>query len=1460
MTSATTSRETARLAALQRYEIKDAPETEFSDIIRLAAQICDMPMAAISIVDGDEVWLKAELGVGIRTIPLEHAFCRHTVADPASVMVVSDLSQDTRFETNPLVTGEQAAIKFYAGASLETADGYRLGSICVLDRQPRSLQPSQREALVMLSRQVMTSLELRLSRRRLKNTVESVSDALFTLDHDFVFTYLNPRAELALARNGAKLLGTSITALCELGEGSPFLKQFRNAVITRQPVAFEEFYHDAGLWLDVRAYPSEDGLTVYFQDVTERRQREEQLRLLQNCIARVNDIVIITESEPIDEPGPRILYVNDEFVRRTGYTREEVLGKSPRILQGPKTQREALDRIRTALEARKPVREELINYTKSGEEFWLEIDIVPIAGETGGCAHQVAIQRDITERKRAELAANIERQKYERQHAALVAITHEALRNAAGGPSILSWITQTVARALHVQRVSFWRFNADKSAIVCQDLFELGSARHSAGQELQVASYPQYFRALAESDVIPAVIASQDERTQEFEENYLKPLGITSLLDAPIHVGWKLDGMLWIEHVGPPREWTHAEQSFAVSVSNLVSLVLSQEALSRSEMRLRTIVESEPECIKVVSREGKLLDMNPAGLGMIEADDLESVLHSSVSSLVHPSDLAAYEALHNRACEGGTGQLTFRIISLKGTVRWVEAHFTPLPDADGQVRSVLGVTRDISARKEAMETLRASEASMAIAQSIAHFGSWELDLVNQSQPGALRWSNEMYRIAGYEPGSVEISNDLFFKLAHPEDHATIKMAVSEAIEKHKRYSTVHRLIRPDGEERIVHETAQIFYDEKTGMPVKMVGTAHDITDQRRAEAALRASEHRFRAFMSHSPLACWVVDISGVMRYVSPGYYRMIGVKQDITGQNIRDVFDPDIAEVYLANNREAIEGRRVVEVIEPGIRTDGSRGEVLVVKFPIVMPGEESMLGGIAVDITERKRTEEKLREQATLLDKARDAIIVRSLDHEILYWNQSAERLYGYSAQEALGRSIEELLYRHPADFHAATHAAVTKGEWVGELQQFHKNGEMLIVECHWTLVRDEEGKPKSILAINTDITQRKKLEGQFLRAQRMESIGTLAGGIAHDLNNVLAPIMLSIDLLKLRVKDKAVQDTLVTIGQSAQRGAEMISQVLSFARGMEGRRVEVQMRHIVRDLMKIAVETFPKNITVDQRLSPDLWTIEADPTQVHQVLLNLCVNARDAMPGGGQIIITAENMTIDEHYAAMNIEARVGPHVRIEVEDSGTGIPKDIIDKIFDPFFTTKEVGKGTGLGLSTTLAIVKSHGGFIRVYSDAGMGSKFRVYLPAQSMTSEVSSTRFEVDLPRGDGETVLVVDDEASVRHITRQTLEAFGYRVLLASDGSEAVSLYVQHQAEIAVVLTDMMMPVMDGPATIRVLLRLNKQVRIIAASGITANGKVAQSVDAGVKRFLPKPYTAETLLKAIRQALTESP
>lgn len=509
--------------------------------------------------------------------------------------------------------------------------------------------------------------------------------------------------------------------------------------------------------------------------------------------------------------------------------------------------------------------------------------------------------------------------------------------------------------------------------------------------------------------------------------------------------------------------------------------------------------------------------------------------------------------------------------------------------------------------------------------------------------------------------------------------------------------------------------------------------------------------------------------------------------------------------------------------------------------------------------DITERKRAQEQITEQAELLDKAQDAILVGDLDGHILFWNKGAERMYGWTKEEAIGRKVSDLIYSDPSLFKNVIRQIMEKGEFSGEIEHVTKDRHKLVVEARRTLIRDDIGNPKSVLVIYTDITEKKKIEAQFMRAQRMESIGTLASGIAHDLNNILAPILLSIDILKTMPDKSQAMMILETIEVSAKRGADIVRQVLSFARGLEGQRIEVQPKHLLNDLESIIKDTFPKDIRLLFCIPKDTWTILGDPTQVHQILLNLCVNARDAMPNGGSLTVLAENCLLDEQYAAMNIQAKAGRYVNISVTDSGTGMSPGLQERIFEPFFTTKELNKGTGLGLSTVLAIVKSHDGIINVYSEPGKGTTFKIYLPAMENSCEAQAKLTqETILPRGKGETVLVVDDEASILVITKQTLEAFGYRVLTATDGADAVAVYAQHQDQITVVLTDMAMPVMDGAATIYALKRMNPSVKIISASGLNTNDGTSKVAGAGVKHVLMKPYTAGALLKTIRAILDE--
>lgn len=626
--------------------------------------------------------------------------------------------------------------------------------------------------------------------------------------------------------------------------------------------------------------------------------------------------------------------------------------------------------------------------------------------------------------------------------------------------------------------------------------------------------------------------------------------------------------------------------------------------------------------------------------------------------------------------------------------------------------------------------------------------------------------------------------------------------------------------------------------------------------------ALHKSEQQVRLALEFTRIGSWDWNLIGGEVIWNENHFTLLGLnpnKVEATYQIWRSSIHPediDRVEQALSNAlQKHTDYNAEYRVIYPdgSIHWVVSRGRGIYNTW-----GQPVRMVGVTIDISDRKLAEQQIRAQAALLDVATEAILVRDLNNQILYWNKGAERLYGWSTEEALSQKASQLLFKEPSPQCAeALQTTLESGCWKGELNQVTKDGREIIVASCWTLVRDEQNQPKWLLTVNTDITDKKELEQQLFRAQRLESIGTLAGGMAHDLNNILTPILMSAQLLAMQFADQKTQQRLKLIETNAKRGAALIKQVLTFARGMEGKRYRVQIKDVLREIEQVIERTFPKSIQIDTQIANEpLWTVLADNTQMHQVLMNLCINARDAMPNGGTLSIVAENRLIDESEAKRNIEAKVGAYVVVTVADTGVGIGSEIIDRIFDPFFTTKEVGSGTGLGLSTALGIVKNHGGWISVSSKVGTGSEFKVFLPANGGTKARQLGESSTKLPWGKGELILVVDDEEAICEVAKTVLETCDYQALTANDGIDAIALYTHHQEEIRAVLIDMMMPSMDGLTCIRTLQAINPQVKIIVMSGLLSSKDLANATKCGIQAFLPKPFTSEELANTVHRVL----
>lgn len=885
------------------------------------------------------------------------------------------------------------------------------------------------------------------------------------------------------------------------------------------------------------------------------------------------------------------------------------------------------------------------------------------------------------------------------------------------------------------------------------------------------------------------------------------------------------------------------QQPVVAPITELKQEIASQQIeaiLNESEAKFQAVFNSALDAIAIGDDDGRFIDVNPSACELFGLSKAE-LLDCTVADFVEPG--IDFNELRQSFREQKYLAGELRLHLNDGVMREVEYTAT----ADFLPHHHLSIIRDISARKRAEAQLRESEQRYVTLTQAVPVGIFRSDPQGHCLYVNDRWS----QITGLS--LQEAWQEGWTQALHPDDRERVFTEWYRCAQQNLSFQSEYRFRRADGVITWVfgQAVAERGIDNEI---IGYVGTITDISDRKRGEEALR----QYERIVSATPDGVALVNRDYTFRLINQTYLSLHGKGYDkIIGHTLGELLGEDtftgIIKPFMDRSlagetiryeawfNYARAGRRFISVTyAPYIEVDGT-------------------ISGVVVntrDLSELKQAEEKIREQAALLDITTDAILVRNLDNQILFWNNGAERLYGWSSQEAVGKNVSELIYKEiTPQPQAALNTVVETGSWQGELSKVDKQGKEIIVASRWTLVRDETGQPKSILSVDTDITVKKKIAAQFLRTQRLESIGTLAAGIAHDLNNILAPILMSVQLLQIRYPADRNLQLLQLLENNVKRGAALVNQVLSFARGLEGERTIVQLKHSILEIANLVKETFPKSIEFAADIAPDLWTVSADATQLHQVLMNFCVNARDAMPNGGTLSISAANLTIDESYVQMNIEAKVGPYVAITVADTGTGMPPEIVERSFEPFFTTKEIGKGTGLGLSTALGIIKSHGGFIEVHSEVGQGTQFKVYLPTSQQTATQLGENSEI--LTGQGEMVLVVDDEAAIVEITSATLGNYNYKVLTANDGIEAIALYAQHQDKINVVLIDMMMPEMDGFTAIRTLQTMKPAVKIVATSGLAANDKVNLAISAGAKAFLSKPYTTQALLKTLHEVLS---
>jgi len=759
------------------------------------------------------------------------------------------------------------------------------------------------------------------------------------------------------------------------------------------------------------------------------------------------------------------------------------------------------------------------------------------------------------------------------------------------------------------------------------------------------------------------------------------------------------------------------------------------------------------------------------------------------------------------------------------------------------------VLTDATSRKQMENDLREKVERYRLIVENSHDLVCELD-----RNGCFLYLSPNYpKVLGYD--CEELLGMNAFLLVHSDDLAKVQA----------------RFALPEGQEafRYKHKNGSWLWLESTGRffttadgEPRAVIMSRDITERVAADERLR----QLSRAVEQSPASVVITDITGRIEYVNPRFSAMTGYSRDeAIGQNPR---------MLKSGEHPPEKYKQLWETISTGREWRGEfhnkkkNGE-LYWESASISPlhdagGKITHFIGVKEDITQRKRAEEALHESEarfrTICEASPLGIVLADCDGNTIYANDATCRIAGAAAGELAGRGWEQALHSGDRERVISEWRRIqqTNEPFQSERRYLHKDGKVIWARLTCAPVIDH-GKVRGYMGLVEDITERKQMDEQLRRSQRIESIGTLAGGVAHDLNNILTPILMAAPIL-IEMLPPGGRDLMLTVEEAAQRGADIVKQVLTFARGIEGERISLQLRHIVKEVQKITHETFPRSIVIRDEIPRDLWMVTGDSTQLHQVLLNLAINARDAMPDGGTITISCENADVDENYAAMVAGTKPGRYVILSVTDTGTGIAPENLEHIFEPFFTTKGVGKGTGLGLSTVLGIVKSHGGCVKVYSEPGLGSTFKLYLPAS--LKNVSSTRSrqpQTALARGNGEWILLVDDEAAVRKVTEALLQRYGYNVLAAADGIEALSLYAKHRHEIQLVLTDIMMPDLDGVALVRALRKMSPRMLIISSTGQADEARQMELTQLGVRAFLRKPYPTGELLRVVDETLSAS-
>ena len=1335
--------------------------------------------------------------------------------------LTNDAANDPRVHNH--AWAKELGLVSFAGYRLLDSEGTPLGVLALFSQRAISAEEDSllegiAHATSLVLRSARAEAALRDSETRYRALFEGSAEGIVIADVETKqFKYANP----ALCR----MLGYTEAELCALGMMNIHPKESVQHVMAE----FEaQARGDKTLAADIPCLRKDGSVFLadistnaiaidgrpcnvgFFRDITERKRLEEALRMFQFASDNAVDEIFWLDQ------NAGFYYVNDQACRSMGYTREELMRLNLFDID-PIFPKERWDETWKKLENGQieTFRTESCHRRKDGSVFPIEVMAKHMG--FGSLKLLLAVTRDITERKWAEESL-----------ASSLSLLKATFESTADGLLVVDRDGQIVQ--FNQKFAELWKLPAD--ILAAQD------DSRAIAFVLEQLQDPGRFVAKVEE------LYAQPE-AESFDVLEFKDGRTFERYSQPQRIGGQSMGRVWSF-----RDITERKQAEA--------------ALIYERDLLRTLLDQSPDDIYFKDTQSRFIKASKAHARQFGA--------ASPEELVGKTDFDFFTEAHARPAFEDEQEIIRTGVPMIGKVEkevwqdgrgdtWVLTSKMPFRDKDGQIIGTFGVSKDITALKQ-IETALTHERDLwrALLDNLPdkiYFKDLQSRFVKASKAMAIQFGVES------SEAMVGKTDFDFFADAHArtafEDEQKIIRTGQPMIDQEERE------VWNDGRVTWVSSTKLPWLDDQ-GKIIGIMGISRDITERKRMKETLRREQELFNCLTRTIPDYIYFKDRQSGFVRINESMSRFFGLHDpaEAVGKTDFDFFTEEHARQAYADEQQTMEtGEPIIGLEEKETWPAGRVTWSSTTKVPL-RDAEGKIIGlvGISRDITARKRAEESHAMLATAVEQAVENIVITDLQGTIQYVNPAFEKTSGYTCGEALGQNPRILKSgKQDAGFYRKMWEVLKRGEiWNGHFINKRKDGSLYEEEATISPIRDADGKIINYVAVKRDVTHELQLEAQYRQSQKMEAFGQLAGGVAHDFNNILAVIQLQAGLLKSEQSLSGEHlDFAREIEKSAQRGADLTRQLLLFSRKQTLQPKNLDLKGLVENIAKMLRRTLGEDFELQMKFAQEPLRIHADPGMVDQILLNLTVNARDAMPEGGQIIIETSAVEFDEVTAMQTAQARPGMFVCLSVSDTGCGIPPEILPQIFEPFFTTKDVGKGTGLGLATVFGIVQQHNGWIHVYSEVNRGTTFRVYLPRQTKTSDTEFLWSPPASIHGGKETILLVEDEFPVRSATCIALTRLGYRVLEASQGDEALAIWQQHRDEIRLLLTDLVMPGgMNGKELAAQLLQENPKLEVIYTSGYSADVAGKDLVLEEGVNFLAKPFETHKLAQTIRKSLDQ--